>query len=126
MRSPLIEFQGGALDDLRREECRSTDRHDLIVRAVQNEGRHVEFLEIFGQVRFGESLNAVKDGFVSRHHPLQPKELAQSLRHFCTRPVGSVERRTEILEELRAVIENICAKFVKYFDRKAAGIARSF
>ena len=57
--APGIHLQRGALDDLGREQGRGADRHDLIVVAVEDERRHVELLEIFGEIRLGEGLDAI-------------------------------------------------------------------
>src|SRR5216684_1825868 len=50
----------------------------------------------------------------------------KALRHLGARPVGAVERRAEILEELGAVGEDIPADLVERIDRQAARIGRSF
>ena len=50
---PLTSFA----DSMRRR----ADRHDLIVVSVQDERRHVDPLEILGEVRFGKRLDAVDD-----------------------------------------------------------------
>ena len=122
MRRARIDLQGGPLDDLRREQSRGADRHDLIVVAVQDQRRHVELLEILGEIRLGERLDAVEDGLDVRQHPLQPERVPQSLRDLGARPVGAVERRAQILEELRAVGEHAGAELVERLHRQAAGI----
>ena len=53
-----VDLQRGALHDLRRQQRRSADRYDLIIVAVQNERRHIDLLEILGEVRFGEHFDA--------------------------------------------------------------------
>ena len=60
VRQARIDFQRGAFDDLGREHGRGADRHDLIVVAVHDERRHVELLEILGEVGLGEGLDAVE------------------------------------------------------------------
>ena len=42
-----IDLQGGVLDNLRGEEGRGADRHDLVVVAMEDQGRNVELLEVF-------------------------------------------------------------------------------
>ena len=103
MRRARNDFQRGAFDQLRRKHGRVADGHDLVVVAVKDQRGHVEFLEIFGEVGFGERFDAVVDGFVSGHHALQPEGIAQALRDFRAGPVGAVEGRAEVLAELRAV-----------------------
>jgi len=39
---------------------RSADQHDLVVVAGKDQRWHVEFLEIFSEVRLGKGLNAVE------------------------------------------------------------------
>ncbi len=73
VRRALVDLQRGALDDLGREQGRGADRHDLVVVAVQDQGRHVEFLEILGQVRLGKRLDAEVRGREAGHHPLEPE-----------------------------------------------------
>src|SRR6266542_6884019 len=116
-----IDFQRGVLDDLGREHGRRADRHDLVVVAVDDERRRLELLEIFSLVRFGERLNTIVDGVEAGQHPLKPKRVPQSLRDLRPGAVGAVERRAEILEELRAVGEDAGADAVEYLDRQAAG-----
>src|ERR1017187_5193835 len=41
-----VDLQRGALDDLGRKQRRGTDRHDLVIVAVQNQGRYIDLLEI--------------------------------------------------------------------------------
>ena len=122
VRRARIDLQRGALDELGREQRRGADRHDLVVVAVQDQRRHVELLEVLGEVRLGERLDAVVDGLEAGQHPLQPERIAQTLRDLGARPVGAVERRAEILEELRAVGEDAGADLVEHLDRQAAGI----
>src|SRR5437899_8196782 len=89
---------------------------------MKDESRYVELLEIFGEVRFGEGLDAVEGGLVSGQHPLEPERIAQALRDLRAWPVGAVERCAEILEELRAVVEDASADLVERLHRQAAGI----
>src|SRR5260221_11628927 len=46
-----IDLQGRVLDDLRGEEGRVADRHDLVVVAMYDQGWNVELLEVFREVR---------------------------------------------------------------------------
>src|SRR5207302_9761552 len=68
----------------------------------------------------GEGLDAVEGGFVSGQHPLEPERIAQALRDLRAWPVGAVERCAEILEELRAVVEEASADQVDRLHRRAA------
>jgi len=101
MRSPRYHCQLGPWDQLRREQRRVGDGNDLIVIAMQNEGRHLDLLEIFREVSFGKGLDAIVSSLVSAEHPLQPKGITQTLRDLAAGTVGTIERSIEILEELR-------------------------
>ena len=115
-------FQRGALDQLRRKQRRIGDGHDLIVVAVQDQGGDVDLLEVFGEIRFGEGLDAVVGGLQPAHHPLQPEGIAQALRDFRVWPVGAVEGHAQVLEKLRAVRMHAGANVVEGFHGQAAGI----
>ncbi len=58
VRRALVDLQRRALDDLGREQRRGADRHDLIVVAVQDQRRHVELLQVLGEVGLGKRLDA--------------------------------------------------------------------
>src|SRR4051794_7371031 len=64
------DFKRGPFNELRGEECRVGDWYYLVVVAVHDERRHVELLEVFREVRLGERLDAVEDGFMPGQHPL--------------------------------------------------------
>src|SRR5215831_20299636 len=48
-----------ALDESGRLLSRVLRRNDLIVLAVEHEGRHVELLQVLGEIGFGERLDAL-------------------------------------------------------------------
>src|ERR1700720_2136571 len=118
----LVDLQLRVLDQLDGQQGGVTDRHDLVVVAVQDERRHVHLLEVLGEIRLGERLDAVKDAFESALHSLEPKRVSQALGDLRTWPVGAVERHAEILEELRAVGKDTGADTVECLDRQASGI----
>jgi hypothetical protein len=70
------------------------------------ESGDIDFLEIFREVCLGEGRNAIYDAFETGLHPLEPERIPQTLRNLGILPVGSVERRGEILEELRTIGED--------------------
>ena len=88
-----MTFSVAPLTILDEKKSRGADRHDLVFVSVESERRHIKLLEIFCEIRFGESFNAVGDGFVSGQHPLEPERIAQTLRNLGARPVGTIERR---------------------------------
>src|SRR5438445_3069444 len=112
VRQARIDFQRGALDDLGRELGRGADRHDLVVVAVQDQRRHVELLEILGEIRLGKRLDAKIGTWKTAHHPLEPERFAHAFRDLCARPVIAVERQAKILPELRAVGYDAAADLV--------------
>src|SRR5262245_65928788 len=57
--SAFVDLQRRPLDDLRGQERRCGDRHNLIVVAVNDQRRDVDLLQVFGEVRFREDLDAV-------------------------------------------------------------------
>src|SRR5207302_293320 len=92
--------------------------------AVQDERWHVQLLEISREVRLRESLDAIEHAFKTRLHSLHPERIPQPLRDRGARPVGPIERRAEILEELRAVGQYSSTNAVEHIHRQATRIAR--
>src|SRR5258708_33920290 len=68
-----IDLEGCALNNLRGEQGRVADRHDLVVVAVDDQSRNVELLEVFREVRLGEGLDAVECAFETDLHRPQPE-----------------------------------------------------
>ena len=65
---------------------------------------NVKSLEILGEVRLGESLDAIVGGLDAAHHALPPPIVDDALRDLCARPVEAIERPGgDILEILRPV-----------------------
>src|SRR2546426_5389216 len=56
VRRAFVDVGHRVLEDLGREHGRGTDRHDLVVGAMKDQGGHVHFLEILGQIRLGNAL----------------------------------------------------------------------
>src|SRR6266487_4192415 len=117
-----IDLQLRVLDDLGRKHGGRADRHDLVVIAVKDQGRDVELLEIFGQIRLGEGLDAEVGGGEAGQHSLEPERLAHAFRDLGARPVVAVERHAQILPELRAVGLDGGAELVERVDGKAARV----
>src|ERR1022692_1786561 len=123
VRGPGVDLQGRVLDDLRRQEGRGTDGHDLVVVAVDDQGRDVDLLEVFGEVGLGEGLDAVVRALHADAHAHQPERVAQALGHGVAGPVGAVEGRAEVLVELGPVGGEAGAEAVEHLDRQAAGVS---
>ena len=92
---------------------------------MKDQRRYVEFLQIFREVGFREGLNAIDDAFEPRQHSLEPERIAQTLK-FCVRPIGSIERRADVFEELRAVGEDAGSNLVESLYRQAPGLTGVF
>ena len=104
-------------------ERRVGDRHDLIVVPVHNERRHVDDLQVVGEIRLGEGLDAVVLRLGAAHHRLAPPIVDDRLGHLGAGPVEAVERPArEIAVELRAVGGELSPKAIEHLDRQAAGV----
>ena len=55
-----IDLKSRVFDEFGRGKSRGADRYDLVVVAVNDQRWDVEFLEVFGEVRLRERLDAVK------------------------------------------------------------------
>src|SRR3989442_6096219 len=121
---PRIDLQGGALDDLGGEQGRVADRHDLVVVAVDDQSRNVELLEVFGEVRLREDLDAVECAFETSLHRPQPEHVPSALRHLRTRSVGPEEGGVGILVELRTICTQTGAELIEHLHGRAAWIGR--
>jgi hypothetical protein len=60
-------------------QARIGDRHNLVVLAVHDQHRHVDGLEIPGEIGLGEGLDAVVMRLGAAHHALAPPVLDQPL-----------------------------------------------
>src|ERR1039457_1957996 len=90
--------------------------------AVDDQGWHVELLEVLREVRLGKRLDAVELVLETALHGPKPECVSNALADFCARSVGAEERHGEILVELRAVGGDARADGIKLLDREAAGI----
>src|SRR5207249_4189194 len=90
--------------------------------AVENQRGHIDLLQILREVGFRESLDALIDGLVSCHHPLEPERIAQALRDLGARPVGPVKGYGEVLEELGAISLHAGTDLVEHLHWQAARI----
>src|ERR1700709_1528674 len=65
-----INLQCRPFNNLRGKQTRCNDGHDLIVVAVKDESRHIELLEILGEISFRKRLDAIERGLKSAKHSL--------------------------------------------------------
>src|SRR6188474_2955111 len=70
VRGTRVYLQRAVLDELGRLQRRRTDRDDLVVIAVRDEDRHVQRLEILGEVGLRERCDAVVGSREVDEHPL--------------------------------------------------------
>src|SRR5260370_42102890 len=63
-----IDLEFGVLQDLCRLQTGSDDGNDLVIFAVEDEYGDVDFLEVFGAVGLGESLDGVRLALVWAQH----------------------------------------------------------
>src|SRR5664279_3945365 len=89
---------------------------------MQDQRRHVEPLEILGEIGLRECLDAVERGLVAAQHALQPEGVAQPLGDFGPGPVETVEGKAEILEELRAISQHCGADLIERSEWQAARV----
>ena len=59
--APGYTFSVAPLTSFAESMRRGVDRHDLVVVAVDDQGRHVELLQVLGEVGLRERLDAVDD-----------------------------------------------------------------
>jgi hypothetical protein len=78
----------GVSDQLRWPHNRGADRHDMVVVAVKDQRRHVEFLEVFSEIHLGECLDAVEGVLVTGLHSLEPERVDHALRDLGAEPVS--------------------------------------
>ena len=125
MRSTLIDLQrplGQKFDgDLRR----IINRHDLVVRPMQNQDGNVHLLQVLGTVRLGEDCDAVVRVLEPAHHALLPPGPDQSLADLVLVEVAIEAEegaRRDVDEELGAVFDHCRAEAVEYLHWQATWI----
>ncbi|MNR43711.1 hypothetical protein D3C85_1623600 [compost metagenome] len=100
MRSAGVVDRLGALDELNGLLCRVVDGHDLVVLAVHDQRGHIDLFQVFGEVGFGEGLDALVGVLLAALHAPEPELVQDALRHLRARAVGAEERESEFLVEL--------------------------
>ena len=72
VREARVDLERAVLEQLDRQLGGVGDRHDLVVVAVHDQRRHVDRLEVLGEVGLREGLDAVVVGLGAAHHALPP------------------------------------------------------
>src|SRR2546422_7077707 len=98
-RARIVDFLR-ALDDPGRFLRRVLDGNDLIVLTVHDQGRDIELLEVPGEIRLGECLDALVGVLEAGLHAPEPELIQRALGDLGTRPVGAIERSRQVLVEL--------------------------
>src|ERR1700722_1368918 len=124
VRRARIHFQGRVLNDLRRCESGGTNRHNLIIVAVDDEGGTVKPPQVPGEVRLGEGFDAIEGALDRCLHRHEPEPIERALRDFGTLPVGAEKGPADFLEELRAVGADAGANAVESRERCTLRIVR--
>src|SRR5438270_10870060 len=119
MRKSGVYLERRVLHNLRGDQSRRTDGHDLVIVAVKDDGWHIELLEVFSEIRLRKSLDAVVMGFCASHHALQPPMLTDPFRNLGAGPVVAVERKRDVLVKLRPICQQLCSESVEHRDRQA-------
>ena len=127
VREAGIGLQGGLAQNLHSKPGTVVDRDDLVVLAMHDEHRHVDDLEVLGEVRLREGLDAVVVRLGAAHHALAPPVADEALRDLRAWPVEAVEGPGgDIEEELRPVRRQRRPQPVEGLDGLAARVRRRF
>src|SRR3981081_3286029 len=93
---------------------------------MQDQGWHVDLLELVGEVCLGKRVDAVVCSNNRYLHSLQPECVPNTLRNLRIGFVVSVKGDSKVLKELRAVRSHASANLVEGRQRKAARIFLGF
>src|SRR5208283_2646917 len=122
VRKPWIHLMRGVLHNLGGHQTRRADWHDLVVVAMHDEGRHIDLLEVFSEVRLRESLDAVVVGLHSSQHALQPPVFPNAFRNLGAGPVVAVEGEGNVPVKLRPICRKLGSEVIEDRDGQATGI----
>src|SRR4029079_1470266 len=116
--------QPSVLEQLDPDQGGISDRNDLVVIAMQQKHRHIDRLQVFGEVGLRKGLDAVVVSLDPTLHPLAPPVPDNALDRLNTRSVEAVERTLSDIEiKLGTVGGEASAILVEHLDRQAPGIA---
>jgi riboflavin biosynthesis pyrimidine reductase len=90
-----------------------------------DQGGHIEPLEILREVRLEKCLDAFKLILETALHALRPERLAHPLTDLCVRPVGAIEGFGEVHEKLGTVGGDTGTDAIEHINRNATWIGAS-
>ncbi len=98
------------------------DGDDLVVLAMQDKCRHVDLLEILGEVGLREGPDGLIGVLEAGLHAPQPKLIQDPLGHLGAGPVRAVELARKVPVELRSIVEHAGEQSFEQLERQALGI----
>src|SRR5262249_50310399 len=81
-----------ALDEPGRLPSRVLHRDDLVVLAVQDQGRDIELLEVLGEIGLGEGLDALVGVLEPGLHAPEPELIERALSNLGPRSLAALQR----------------------------------
>ena len=123
----LVDLQGAVPEQLRRERRGICDRDDLVVVAVHDKCRHVDDLQVLGEVGLRERLDAVIVGLGTALSCFAATKFLDHALRRGSRRVGCSCRRVRSRDRRRTAYgwrRAACWEIVEHVDRQAAGVGR--
>src|SRR6516165_707883 len=111
-----------SLDQLGRLPRRVLNGNDLVIFAVHDQCRDVEFFEVLGEVGLGKGLDALVGVFRAGLHAPEPELIESTLGDLRSRSVGAVEGDGQLLIVLGPVSGDTRTNLVEHLHRQALGI----
>src|SRR6478609_3660484 len=123
MRQFLVGLQAAVLEELHGERSRISIGYDLVILAVDNEHWHIDALEIFREVRLGESLDALVACFDAAHHGLPPPISDKSLDRSDAGAIEIVEgTRGDIEIKLSTIVRERGPVAIERLNRRSSRV----
>jgi len=92
---------------------------------MDHESWDVDCFQILSLIRLRECLDAIVSADDGDHHPLQPEGFTNAVGDFRSRLIIAIKGKSQILEELRAVVDYVSADILKNRERQATRILLS-
>ena len=119
---PSYVDERGAVDQRGGPLAADLEGHDLVVVAVDHQGRDVDLRQVGAEVGGRERRDALVGAAVAAGHALQPERVAEALGHVPGAVVAEERAVGEVAVELRAVGGLAGADRVEDLDRQALGV----